>query len=93
MATVYKRNSTYWVRFQSQGREVRRSAHTSPKNTAQQFLAQLLEEHHRLGRGGRPRRTYKEALERRSYDQDTCVNHSRAIRRSVDVIERLTAST
>jgi len=68
VATVYKRNLTYWVRFQWQGKEVRRSAHTSSKNTAQQFLAQLLEEHHRLGRGGRPRRTYKEALERFTVD-------------------------
>jgi integrase/recombinase XerD len=28
------------------------------------MLAQLLEEHRRLDRGGRPRRTYREALER-----------------------------
>jgi hypothetical protein len=35
---------------------------------AQQFLAQLLDEHHRLDRGGRPRRTYTEALERFTYD-------------------------
>jgi hypothetical protein len=74
MATVYKRNSTYWVRLQSQGKEVRRSAHTTTKSVAQQFLAQLLEEHHRLGRGGRSGRTYEEGLERftpglcRTYD-------------------------
>ena len=68
MATVYKRNSTYWVRFQWHGKEVRRSAHTTSKATAQQFLAGLLDEHHRLDRGGRPRRTYKEALERFTYD-------------------------
>ena len=35
---------------------------------AQQFLSQLLDEHHRLDRGGRPRRTYKEALERFTHD-------------------------
>jgi integrase len=68
MATVYKRSSTYWVRFQNHGKEVRRSAHTASKATAQQFLAQLLDEHHRLDRGGRPRRTYKEALERFTHD-------------------------
>jgi integrase len=68
VATVYKRNSTYWARFQWRGNEVRRSAHTTSKSTAQQFLAGLLDEHHRLDRGGRPRRTYKEALERFSYD-------------------------
>ena len=64
VATVYKRNSTYWVRFQWRGKEVRRSAHTTSKATAQQFLAGLLDEHRRLDRGGNPRRTYKEALER-----------------------------
>jgi hypothetical protein len=68
VATVYKRNSTYWVRFQWRGTEVRRSAHTTSKATAQQFLACLLDEHHRLDRGGRPRRSYKEALERFTYD-------------------------
>jgi integrase/recombinase XerD len=68
VATIYKRNSTYWVRFQWHGTEVRRSARTSSKATAQQFLAQLLDEHHRLDRGGRPRRTYEEALERFAHD-------------------------
>ncbi len=68
MATVYKRNATYWVRFQWQGKEVRRSAHTTSKATAQQFLGQLLDEHRRLDRGGRPRRTYKEALYRFTHD-------------------------
>jgi integrase/recombinase XerD len=68
VATVYKRNSTYWVRFQWRGKEVRRSAHTTSKAIAQQFLAQLLDEYRRLDRGGNPRRTYKEALERFVYD-------------------------
>ena len=68
MATVYKRNSTYWVRFQWHGKEVRRSAHTTSKATAQQFLAQLLDEHRRLDRGGNPRRTYRDALERFTCD-------------------------
>ena len=57
-----------WVRFQWRGKEVRRSGHTISKATAQQFLAGLLDEHRRLDRGGCPRRTYKEALERSTYD-------------------------
>ncbi len=64
MATVYKRNGTYWIRFTWRGKEVRRSARTNLKSVAQQFLAQMVEEHRRLDRGGRPRRTYQEALER-----------------------------
>jgi integrase/recombinase XerD len=48
---------------------VRRSAHTTSKAIAQQFFAQLLDEHRRrLDRGGNPRRTYREALERFTYD-------------------------
>jgi hypothetical protein len=39
---------------------------TSSEATAKQFLPLLLDEHHRLGR--RPRRTYKEALERSTHD-------------------------
>lgn len=68
MAGVYKRGrkgaETYWIRFQWHGREIRKSARTSSKTIAQQYLAQVLEEHRRLDRGGRPRRSYQEALER-----------------------------
>jgi integrase/recombinase XerD len=64
VATVYKRAATYWVRFQWRGKEFRRSAHTSSKTVAQQYLAELQTENQRLDRGGRPRHTYKEALER-----------------------------
>jgi integrase len=64
LANIYKRQSTYWVRFQWRGTEIRRSAHTSSKTIAQQFLARLQDEHQRLDRGGRPRRTYKEAHDR-----------------------------
>ncbi len=64
MATVYKRGKTWWVHFQWRGTKIRRSAHTSSKAVAQQYLAQLQQEHGRLDRGGRPRRTYKEAVQR-----------------------------
>lgn len=64
MATVYRRSSIWWVRFVWRGVEVRRSARTSSKVIAQRMLARLLEEHRRLDRDGRPRRTYREALDR-----------------------------
>jgi hypothetical protein len=35
MATVYKRGSTWWVRFQWRGVEVRRSSRSSSKAVAQ----------------------------------------------------------
>ncbi len=68
MACVYKRDTTYWIRFSYGGREVRRSARTSSKAVAQQYLAQLLEEHRRLDRGGRPRHPFGEAAERFAHE-------------------------
>lgn len=64
MASVYRRGRSWWVRFQWRGVKVRRSARTSSKAVAQQMLGRLLAEHRRLDRGGRPRRTYREALDR-----------------------------
>lgn len=68
MAGVYRRGrkgaETYWIRFQWHGREIRKSARTSSKTVAQQYLAQVYEEHRRLDRGGRPRHSYQEALDR-----------------------------
>jgi integrase len=64
VATVYKRGATWWVRFTWRGKEVRRSARTTSKAEAQARLARLLDEHRRLDRDGRPRRTYAEALAR-----------------------------
>ena len=64
MAAVYKRGRTWWVRLTWHGQEIRRSARTSSKAVAQQYIAQLVEEHRRLDRGGRPRHTFDEAVER-----------------------------
>jgi site-specific recombinase XerD len=64
LACVYKRDATYWIRFSYGGREVRRSARTASKAVAQQYLAQVLEEHRRLDRGGRARRPFAETAER-----------------------------
>ena len=64
MANIYKRNSIYWIRFQWRGKEIRRSAHTSSRAIAQQYLARVMEDHRRLDRGGRPRHSYADALER-----------------------------
>jgi integrase len=64
MATVYRRGGSWWIRFTWGGKEVRQSARTSSKVIAQQFLAKAIDEHQRLDRGGRPRRSYQEALDR-----------------------------
>jgi hypothetical protein len=69
VATVYKRNSTYWERFQWRGKEVRRYDHTTGKAAAQQFLDSLCE-HRRLGSwwGARPRRTLQGSSGTLQYD-------------------------
>ncbi len=68
VATVYKRVLTCWIRFGSHVKEIRRSAHTTSKATAEQFLAQLPDEHGHLNCGGGPRRTYMESLDRFNHD-------------------------
>jgi integrase/recombinase XerD len=54
----------YWVRFRTNGHHVRRSAHTSKKAEAVDFLQRLLAEHAAKARGDRPRHRYEEAAER-----------------------------
>lgn len=68
MASVYKRGKVWWIRYSRNGHEVRKSARTRIKATAVQYLAEQLEEVGRITRGGQPRRTYREALERFSRD-------------------------
>jgi len=64
MANVYKRGRIWWVRFQINGAEIRQSAHTTSKAKASRFLGDLQEEHGRLARGGRPKRSFDEAMAR-----------------------------
>ena len=64
MATVYKRGTTWWVRFQAGGITVRRSAKTSRKAEAQAYLQRLLDEAASKARGDTPRHRFGEAVER-----------------------------
>lgn len=61
MATVYKRGNTYWVRFQWHGQEIRKSARTTSKSQAREYLQDLQEQYRRIDRGGRPRVPFSEA--------------------------------
>jgi integrase/recombinase XerD len=61
MASVYKRGSTYWVRFQWRGQEIRKSARTTVKGEAREYLATLQEQYRRIDRGGNPRVPFSEA--------------------------------
>lgn len=61
MASVYKRGSVWWVRFQWNGEEIRRSARTTAKGEARQYLADLQAEYRRVGLGGRPRIPFPQA--------------------------------
>jgi len=60
--SVYKRGEIYWVRFQVDVEEIRRSAHTGDKRTAEKFERELREDVGRLRRGGRARRTWRQMM-------------------------------
>ena len=62
--SVYKRGKkgTYWVRLWIDGEEIRRSARTSDKRTAEKYERELREDVGRIRRGGRPRRTWNEMM-------------------------------
>jgi integrase/recombinase XerD len=62
--SVYRRGKTYWVRFQFAGEEYRRSARTASRPEALAYERDLREQLGRIARGGRPRHTYREAMER-----------------------------
>lgn len=64
MASVYKRGDTWWVRFQWNGEEIRRSARTSAKGEAREYLATLQAQYRLLSLGGRPRVTFDAAAVR-----------------------------
>ena len=61
MASVYKRGTTYWVRFQWRGQEVRKSARTASKREAREYLQELQAQYRRIDLGGRPRITFDQA--------------------------------
>jgi len=62
--SVYRRGKTYWVRFQFAGQEHRRSARTASRAEALAYEREWREQLGRVARGGRQRRTYREAMER-----------------------------
>lgn len=64
MAQVYKRGPTWWVRFRIGGRHIRRSAKTTSKAEATQYLHKLMVEYASLSRGDLPRRTFEQGTER-----------------------------
>lgn len=64
MATVYRRGDTWWVRFQWNGQEIRKSSRTTLKGQAREYLAELQEQYRRISLGGRPRTTFDAAAVR-----------------------------
>lgn len=64
MATIYKRGCVWWVRFQANGKHVRRSARTDKKVEARAFLLRLMDEQAAEARAEEPSFTYVDAVER-----------------------------
>lgn len=61
---IYRRGKIWWVRFEAAGEEIRRSARTASRTAALAYEHELREEAGRIQRGGRPRATYRIAMER-----------------------------
>lgn len=64
MATVYKRGSTWWVRYQIDGQHVRRSAKTTRKSEAEALLRRLLAAHSKAPDDDRNNHTLSQAFDR-----------------------------
>lgn len=62
MATVYKRGNVWWVRFQWNGQEIRRSAHTTLKGEAREYLSAVQSEYRSLKLTGKTRVTFAHAM-------------------------------
>lgn len=60
--SVYKRGNVWWIRFQHNGKEIRRPAKTTIKRVAEEFERQVREELGRVSRGGKQRRTFDEMM-------------------------------
>jgi len=60
---VYKRGGVWWVRFQWDKAEIRRSSRETSRDKALEFELKLKEDLKRVHRGGKPRVTYREAME------------------------------
>lgn len=69
MASVYKRGNTWWVRFQWNGQEIRRSARTTSKAEAREHLDALKAQYRAITLGGRPRVPFRQAAAQ--YIEDT----------------------
>ena len=62
--SVYRRGDTWWVRFRTQGRHIRQSAHTSSRREAEAFERKLRAHYEKIARGDTPRRTFDEMMAR-----------------------------
>lgn len=61
---LYRRGRTWWVRFQWDNQEIRQSARTTDRAEALEFEAKLRGDLRRIGRGGKARVSYRDAMER-----------------------------
>lgn len=61
MASVYKRGNTWWVRFQWKGQEIRRTARTTSKGEAREYLTAVQEQYRQLDLYGHTRTSFQDA--------------------------------
>lgn len=85
MAGVYKRGSTWWGRFQREGKEHRQSLGTRDRRTAEKRLRQWLDEMDALAWGDKPRRLFDDAERRFIADRLPHMKPSSAKRYGVSI--------
>lgn len=83
--SVYKRGGVWWVKFQRNGEIFRQPAHTSSRRVAKKYEQQIKEEHGRLSRGGKPRRTFDDLMARFVREHFPNLKHSSARRYEVSI--------
>jgi len=64
MSTIFRRNNTYWIRAQRDGRRYRRSLKTTDRKVAERRARTFLNELDAIAWGEKPRRSYAEAEEK-----------------------------
>lgn len=64
--SVYQRppSKIWWVKFQRDGQTIRKSSGSRIRRVAEKYERELKEECARISRGGKPRRTFEEMMER-----------------------------
>lgn len=60
--STYRRGAIWWAKIQHRGATVRRSSRSTSRAVAKAYEKTLREEMGKLGHGGKPRRSFEDAM-------------------------------